>query len=101
MVADHKVFAKPEFQVPFRLAMFTAGPGKRHPAPLWLQVAVLSGLVEMVSPNEAKAGDGFLKPIRKRHPLPRMKPGELDALMAKGLAEALPYLSAEPDKDKK
>lgn len=97
-----KVFAKPEFQLPYHLAMYSVGPGAKRAiqAPMWLQVAILSGLVEMVSPNEAKAGDGLLKPIRKRHPLPRMTPEKLEALMLKGLAEALPYLSDKPEEKK-
>ncbi len=81
---------EPELEVPFRLAMFTKGRGKKVSAPLWLQAGVKSGLVAMGSPTEDSLKHGLFKSLKKRnHPLEGMKPGDLDALLLKGTIDAL------------
>lgn len=92
-----KVFEEPAYRLPFRLAMYTNGPHKGKngafiPPPLWLQVAIESGLVEMGSPGKASQGGALLEPIGS-HPPARMKSGELDRMITEGLAKTLDKLS--------
>lgn len=88
-----KVFAKPEYRLPYHLAMYTNSPKKKAsvPAPLWLQAAVESGLVEMGPPSADGLRDGLLSPL-DGHPPIRMKPGELDRMLRDGIARTLRQL---------
>lgn len=86
-----KVFAKPEYQLPYRLAVLTKGPKGRNRVepPGWIMAAVKSGLAVMVPPHEAGQGDGLLKPIGD-HPPPRLSDGKtLKQLLEEGIARTL------------
>lgn len=82
-----KVFDKPEYRLPFKLSKYTQGRGGYEPEP-WLQAAIESGLVEMGSLEKGGRVGEWLEPIGD-HPPARMKREELEALMAKCLAEML------------
>jgi hypothetical protein len=90
-----KVFDKPEFRLPFRLAALTRSRRSKYavdPAP-WLLAAVQSGLVEMVAPSEAIRGVGLLEPINGTHPPTGMIDGKTyEQILAEGMANTLKEL---------
>lgn len=85
-----KVFQEPEYKIPYKLTTYM--PGKRSKnaiAPeLWVQVAIESGLVAMASQSEATQGGEWLEPLNGNPPA-RMNPGELQTLIADGIADIL------------
>ncbi len=89
-----KVFAAPEYRMPYRLAMYTPSPKQKDSIrpPLWLQAAIESGLVEMGSPNVDRVEDGLFKPLNG-HPPPRMKPGELERAIREGIENTLKLMA--------
>lgn len=103
-----KVFAKPEYLLPYHLAMYTNSPKKKDSvrAPLWLQAAVESGLVAMGSPSEDGLKGGLLKPL-DGHPPPRLKAGELDRYLQESISKTLRQIEeyaakkADPDEETK
>lgn len=85
-----KVFDKPVFRLPYRLAMYTNGPkGAAYcPPDLWLQAGIEAGLVVMEPPKEGVPKGGWLEVIDKEAFVP-LKPGELQELVNEGIRNNL------------
>lgn len=86
-----RVFKEAEYRTPLKLGMYTKGKKTRGAGEpdVWLQVAIESGLVEMGSLSEGYQGDGLLDPIGKRRKVPFMSHEDLEAMIAKGIADIL------------
>lgn len=85
-----KVFAKPEYRLPYKLTKYMQGkkPENSGEPELWLQVAIESGLVEMGSLHEDGRVRELLEPIDGA-PKARASRADLEMLLAKGIADAL------------
>lgn len=85
-----KVFAKPEYRIPFKAAIYQNGkkPTGLIAPPAWLQAAIESGLVEMGSPNADGRAVEFFDPIGAQPPA-RMSREELDRRLYEGIAKTL------------
>lgn len=77
-----KVFAEPEYRVPWQLQQYSKGRGSA-PAEPWIQAAIESGLAVM-EPQESPSD--WLEPLGDNPPA-RMSQEDLQALVDKGLQE--------------
>lgn len=83
-----KVFDRPLYRMPYQLAKYRKGKkGLSGDPPLWMQVAIESGLVEMGSQSKGCQGGALLEPIGKAPP-PRASREELIDMITLGLIES-------------
>lgn len=77
-----KVFAEPEYRVPWALQKYSKGKGSIPPEP-WIQAAIESGLAVM-EPHESPSD--WLEPLGD-HPPAEMNREDLQALIDKALQD--------------
>jgi hypothetical protein len=86
-----RVFANPEYQVPFQLKALGPGRGRGKAVARydWLEIAVRSGLAVMVLPNEEPKGHAvtLLEPLDGHPPARLNRP--LSEILADGIANTL------------
>ena len=82
-----KVFDKPEYLVPYKLAKYMPGKrSKNYVEPeLWLQVGIESGLVATAS-RDGETGGEWMQPLDDNPPA-YMKAEDLEALLKKYIDE--------------
>lgn len=93
---------KPVWRIPFVLDMYRGG-GKRSKLvgspPLWLQVAIESGLVEMYEPKEGEYV-GWLEQIDKTQVIPNYTEEDIHKMLTDGLASTLDDLDKKESEAK-
>lgn len=91
---------KPVWRIPVVLDMYRGG-GKRSKLvgspPLWLQVAIESGLVEMYEPKEGEYV-GWLEQIDKTQVIPKYTNEDIERMLTEGLEKTLDDLEKKDDK---